>query len=93
MRSFKEEIFPAKHRMVTYGQRTNEVYYVARGTLVEKYGELDDIDVNKIVFKRGRLACLHNLIPDEDSLMKSISDTYVHQGGVASVIKLDVKLL
>jgi len=49
--------------------------------------------VNKLIFKRGRIANLHNLIPDMETNFKSISDTYVHHGGVASVIQLDTKLL
>jgi len=52
-----------------------------------------DLNVGKLVFKKGRIVCLHNLIPNEDSNIKSISDVYVHHGGVASVIPLDVKLL
>jgi hypothetical protein len=42
------------------------VIFVARGIVIEKIGALDDPFAPSLKFKRGTIACLQNLLPDQD---------------------------
>ena len=65
---------------------------MARGTIVEKDGDYDDIYIPQLKFKRGNIVCLQNLLPGSEN-EEQASDVYCHQSSLASVAPLDLKYL
>ena len=61
-KQFPEKIYNPKELLTFKGEKSNKIFYIARGVVVEKDGDLDAI-VPQIRHKRGNIACLQNLIP------------------------------
>lgn len=65
---------------------------MARGIVVEKSGELEDLTIPQLKFTKGQIACLQNLLP-ELYTEEQISDVYCHQSSISSVEMLDLPYL
>ena len=62
----EEKMFNPRQAIQNVNERVRSVIYVARGTVVEKDGDYDDFNAKQLRFKRGRIACLQNLLPDPE---------------------------
>jgi hypothetical protein len=51
---------------VSSKQKYNKVIYVARGNIIEKCGELNDVNSRQIKLSKGEIAGLQNLIPGNE---------------------------
>uniref|UniRef100_A0A7S3CTS7 Cyclic nucleotide-binding domain-containing protein n=1 Tax=Strombidium rassoulzadegani TaxID=1082188 RepID=A0A7S3CTS7_9SPIT len=85
---FEERIFNKGERILQQGELANKILYVARGTVVEKDGELED-QVPQIKHKRGMIVCLQNLVPNSEK-EEQISDVYCYGSSIASVFALEL---
>jgi len=50
---FEEKIYNPKDKITSQGLQYNKILYVARGMIVEKEGEYDDMLIPPIKYKRG----------------------------------------
>ena len=78
--------------MLSKGDLTNKVLYVARGNVVEKDGVLSDPFVPSIKFNKGNIACLQNLLPNTEN-EPMISDVYCSSSSISSVTPIDLAYL
>lgn len=54
----EEKMYNPREPIPNVNERIRSVVYVARGTVVEKYGDYDDINARQLRYKRGKIACL-----------------------------------
>lgn len=87
-----EKLYNPKEQIVAAGEHQNLIFFVARGMVIEKDGDIDDFLIPSLKFHRGNIACLQNLLPFSDK-DKQISDVYCHHGSIVSVVPLDLEYL
>lgn len=88
----EEKMFNPREQIPNTGERAHSVIYVARGTVLEQDGGFDDLFTRSLRYKRGRIACLQNLLPNVEKLDLQ-SDLYCHGAMMASVEYLDLSAL
>lgn len=65
----KEVMYSPSQIITTNENKGDCVFFVARGMIIEKNGQLDDHQVPQIKFNKGDIACLQNLLPGSENLV------------------------
>jgi len=74
------------------GDMSDSIFFVARGIMIEKNGDLEDFNAPQIKFSKGQIASLQNLIPGSETKTQ-ISNVFCSNSIMGSVYKLNLKHL
>ena len=78
-------------RILQKGTKCYGIYLIARGTVIEKQGPIEDVNQAQLLLHEGEILCLQNIVPHFGAA--AISNVFTNKYAMATVVFLDISTL